>query len=98
MALEEIGDSLNVEKLKDKLKQRFPNHNFDIPVEPDRKCKMNGLCPSDKIVYTDTKGDKYCGHRYKKTDEDDVYKWEYATCHALIQEKVVRYDTKEIPF
>ena len=98
MALEEIGNSLNVEKLKDKLKKRFPNHNFDIPVEPDRKCKMNGLCPSDKIVYTDTKGDKYCGHRYKKTDEDDVYKWEYATCHALIQEKVVRYDTKEIPF
>ena len=98
MALEEIGDSLNVEKLKDKLKQRFPNHNFDIPVEPDRKCKMNGLCPSDKIVYTDTKGDKYCGHRYKKTDEEDVYKWEYATCHALIQEKVVRYDTEEIPF
>ena len=47
---------------------------------------MNGLCPSDKIVYTDTKGDKYCGHRYKKTDEDDVYKWEYATCHALIQQ------------
>ena len=98
MALEEIEDSLNVEKLKDKLKQRFPNHNFDIPVEPDRKCKMNGLCPSDKIVYTDTKGDKYCGHRYKKTDEDDVYKWEYATCHALIQEKVVKYDTEEIPF
>ena len=98
MALEEIGNSLNVEKLKDKLKQRFPSHNFDIPVEPDRKCKMNGLCPSDKIAYTDTKGDKYCGHRYKKTDEDDVYKWEYATCHALIQEKVVRYDTKEIPF
>ena len=59
---------------------------------------MNGMCPNDKITYTDTEGNLFCGHRYKKTDDNNFHKWEFATCHALIQEKVVRYDTKEIPF
>jgi hypothetical protein len=98
MALEEIGDSLNVDRLKSKLKKRYPNHNFDIPPEPDRKCKMNGICPPNKITYTDTEGNLFCGHRYKKTDKEDIYKWEFATCHALLMDKKPDFKTEEIPF
>ena len=31
MELESAGEIFNVKKLKDKLKERYPNYNFDIP-------------------------------------------------------------------
>jgi hypothetical protein len=38
------GISINVDKLKAKLQERFPNHNFDIPPPPDTKCKQQVGC------------------------------------------------------
>jgi|TARA_R100000005_G_C4962787_1_gene178807 hypothetical protein len=86
MDLEPIGESFNVKRLKDKLKKRYPNHNFDVPAEPDTQCKAPYLCnKSDKITYTDTEGNLYCGLRFKQSDKDDPYKWQWETCHALIR-------------
>jgi len=87
MALEEIGSSLNVERLKERLKKRFPDHNFDIPPEPDRTCKARAFCNSkDKPTYYDQEGNIYCGLRYKQADANDPYKWDWRECHALIKE------------
>jgi hypothetical protein len=86
MDLEPVSGSINVERLKEKLKKRFPNHNFDIPPEPDRKCKAAYLCNStDKIKYSDSEGNIFCGQRFKLTDKDNPYKWTWETCHAMLQ-------------
>ena len=86
MDLESVGSSINVERLKEKLKKRFPNHNFDIPPEPDRKCKAPYLCNSTgKLKYSDSEGNIFCGQRFKLTDKDDPYKWTWETCHAMLQ-------------
>lgn len=98
MALEEVGKSLNVEKLKRKLKERYPDYNFDISPEPDTKHKSHHDCMSNKIFYTDTQGNKYCGARYKEVSEDNLYKWEYKVCHALVQKAKQGGEQDEIPF
>ena len=86
MDLEQAGELFDIVKLKAKLKQRYPNHNFDIAPEPDRKCKVSYLCnKKDKIKYSDVEGNVYCGQRYKLTDDKNPYKWEWATCHALLE-------------
>lgn len=86
MALEQAGELFNIAKLKAKLKKRYPDHNFDVPQEPDRKCKVSYLCNNkDKIKYSDVEGNVYCGQRYKLTDKNNPYKWEWATCHALLE-------------
>jgi hypothetical protein len=86
MDLEPIEVSINIDRLKDKLKKKYPNHNFDIPSEPDRKCKAPVLCNStDKIKYSDKDGNIFCGQRYKLIDNDNPYKWEWSNCHAMLQ-------------
>ena len=86
MDLEGSNELINVSKLKEKLKKRYPNHNFDIPPEPDRTCKVSYLCNNkDKIKYSDMEGNVYCGQRFKKTDDNNPYKWDWATCHALLE-------------
>jgi len=86
MDLDGNGELINIDKLKAKLKKRYPNHNFDIAPEPDRKCKVPVYCHSkDKIKYSDVEGNIYCGQRFKKTDEKNPYKWDWATCHALLE-------------
>jgi hypothetical protein len=84
MALDPIGNSLKLDELKRKLKERFPEHNFDIPPEPDRRCKAPSMCKSNKIFYTDSEGNKYCGQKFKLQHDDNPYSWEWATCHALV--------------
>tara|TARA_R100001082_G_C4362768_1_gene160231 strand:+ start:1001 stop:1303 length:303 start_codon:yes stop_codon:yes gene_type:complete len=100
MALEPIGNSFAVEKLKEKLKKRFPEHNFDIKAEPDRKHKLPTECGSNKITYYDNKGNVFCGQRYKKIHEDNPYSWEWATCNALIREGKPKFkqEVLEEPF
>ena len=84
MDLEPIGDSVSVEKMKQKLKQKYPNHNFDKPPEIDRRHKAPSLCKINTNNYIDSEGDLYCGQRYKLTDENGRgYTTE--TCNALIK-------------
>jgi|DEB0MinimDraft_6_1074348.scaffolds.fasta_scaffold07727_6 hypothetical protein len=86
MALENVGKSFDIDKFKKKLKDLYPEYNFDVPVAPDTKCKSPYFCDSkDKIKYSDTEGNLYCGLRYKLQDDKNPFKWEYATCHALIE-------------
>ena len=99
MELESAGEIFNVKKLKEKLKEKYPNYNFDIPPEPDRKCKAPYLCKNkDKVMYTDSKGNLYCGQRYKLQDDNNPYKWEWRTCNALLREKEQGARTTELPF
>ena len=73
MDLDGNGELINIGKLKAKLKKRYPNYNFDIAPEPDRKCKVPVYCHSkDKIKYSDVEGNIFCGQRYKKTDEKNL--------------------------
>ena len=98
MAIDD-GISINVEKLKAKLQERYPNHNFDVPPEPDRKCKQQIGCNRlNNITYTDKEGNTYCGRRYKETEEGNPYKWQYRECHALLQSARQGGEQREIPF
>ena len=70
MALEDGGISINVDRLKAKLKERYPDYNFDIPPEPDTKHKAPSICLNNNIFYTDMEGNMYCGARYKQVEEN----------------------------
>ena len=94
----EDGISINVDKLKAKLQERYPNFNFDIPPEPDTKCKAPAVCLNNSIFYTDTEGNKYCGARYKQVEEGNIYKWEWKVCHALVKKADQGGKQDEIPF
>jgi len=98
MALEDQGISINVEKLKKKLQERYPEYNFDVPAPPDTTCKARAFCKANRIMYTDTEGNLFCGQRYKQVDEDNPYKWEWMTCHALVKQADQGGNQDEIPF
>ena len=77
MALEDQGISINVEKLKAKLKKRYPEYNFDIPAPPDTTCKARAFCSADRQYFIQIhEGNTFCGQRYKQTDKDNPYKWD----------------------
>ena len=66
--LEKVGGG-NLDKLIEKIKARYPNHNFDIPPPPDTKCKQEYDCKKlGNITYRDMEGNIYCGKRYKQTN------------------------------
>ena len=98
MALEQAGGgSLN--DLIKKIKDRFPDYNFDIPPEPDTKCKSQYDCKGLRnITYRDSEGDIYCGRRFKLQDANNSYAWTYKECHALLQKKRQGGIQDEIPF
>jgi hypothetical protein len=99
MDLESAGEIFNVKKLKEKLQKRYPNYNFDVPPLPDRECKAPILCKNkDKVRYTDSEGNLYCGQRYKLTNETNPYEWEWRTCHALLREADKGIKPSELPF
>lgn len=75
MALEEIGSSESLKKLVIRIKERFPDYNFDVPAPPDTKCKAPGLCSPNSIRYYDNDGNIYCGQRYKLVEESNIHKW-----------------------
>ena len=49
-------------------------------------------------MYTDSKGNLFCGQRYKLQDDNNPYKWEWRTCNALLKEKEQGAKTTELPF
>tara|TARA_R100001015_G_C4593584_1_gene148913 strand:+ start:393 stop:695 length:303 start_codon:yes stop_codon:yes gene_type:complete len=84
MALEKAGNSDSLKKLVRRIKKKFPDYNFDVVPEPDRKHKAPSLCKSNTINYTDTEGNLFCGQRFKLVNDSGVgYTW--TTCHALIR-------------
>jgi len=87
-----------IDKLKQRLKERYPNHNFDIPQEPDTKHKAPSICLNNDIFYTDVEGNKYCGARYKQADENNPYQWTFRECHALVKRADQGGKQNEIPF
>tara|TARA_Y100000361_G_scaffold21307_1_gene16618 strand:+ start:3254 stop:3559 length:306 start_codon:yes stop_codon:yes gene_type:complete len=101
VALEPIGESFAVDKLKTKLQKKYPNHNFDLPAPLDRKHKAPYLCKDNKIFYEDMEGNVFCGCRYKKQDDTNPYKWDWAVCHALVtsaNEKQIHTDNQKEMF
>ena len=50
MALEPIGNSIAVDKLKKRLKKRYPNHNFDVKQQPDTRHKAPSLCEETRLT------------------------------------------------
>ena len=72
MALE--NPSLSVDKLKAKLKKKYPNHNFDIKAELDSTCKMGGRCPGNRAIYYDNDGNYFCGAQVKLMDPNSMEK------------------------
>ena len=98
MAIED-SISIDVDKLKAKLQKRYPNYNFDIPPPPDTRCKKEYECKKlGNITYADKEGNIYCGRRYKQTEEENPYKWEYRECHALLKPGEQGGEQTEIPF
>ena len=98
MALEQAGT--NLDKLIDRIKAKYPEHNFDIPPAPDTKCKSQYDCKGLRnITYYDKDGNVFCGRRYKLVaDEAKPWSWEYRECHALLDKKSQGVKTSEIPF
>ena len=72
MALEQ--PKFPLEKLKAKLKKKYPNHNFDVPSMPDTKCQANGRCPGNRAIYYDNSGNYFCGAIIKMIDERTMEK------------------------
>jgi len=98
LTLEQAGGG-NLEKLVIRIKERYPNHNFDIPPAPDTKCKQEYDCKKlGNITYSDKEGNIYCGKRYKQTKEENIYQWEYRECHALLKPGKQGGEQTEIPF
>jgi len=99
MALEKANWK-GADKLKAKLKEKFPNYNFDLPAPHDTKCKSPLECKgmSGNITYYDNEGNVFCGRRYKQAKDDNPYDWSYRECHALLKENKQGGKQDEIPF
>ena len=96
MALEQ-ADFSGIERLKKKLQEKYPNHNFDIPSEPHTEHKSY-LCKDNKIFYTDKEGNVFCGGRYKEADARNPFIWTWRECHALVQKAKQEDEQDELPF
>jgi hypothetical protein len=98
MGLEQAGGS-SLNDLVKRIKERFPDYNFDITPEPDTKCKSQYDCKGLRnITYSDTEGNIYCGRRYKLQDDNNPHAWSFKECHALLQKKRQGGIQDEIPF
>jgi len=98
VALEEIGSG-GLQKFVERIKKRYPNHNFDVPPPPDTKCKSPVGCAGlNNITYYDNEGNIFCGRRYKETKVDNPYDWMYRECHALLKPSKQEDNREELPF
>jgi len=96
--LESIGSG-GLDKLVAKIKQRYPDYNFDVPPPPDTECKQKVGCAGlNNITYSDKEGNIYCGRRYKQTKKENIYQWEYKECHAQLKRAEQGGEQTEIPF
>lgn len=86
MALEQ--SNLNLEKLKAKLRERYPNYDFDKKPELDRRCKLvqeGKSCPKkqDRPLIIDSDKNEVCVYLFKQIDENTHYK-SNAICYAVV--------------
>ena len=98
MALEQAGS--NLDKIIAKVKEKYPNYNWDIPPAPDTKCKSQFGCNKLlNITYYDKDGNVFCGKKYKLvSDEKKPWSWEYRECHALLKKAEQGVEPDELPF
>jgi len=98
MALEQTG-GVSLEKLINRIKEKYPNHNFDVLPEPDTKCKSQFQCNGLRnITYYDKDNNIFCGRRYKLQDDNNPNSWAYRECHALLQKGQQGQEPTELPF
>tara|TARA_R100000315_G_C5235012_1_gene146503 strand:- start:2558 stop:2872 length:315 start_codon:yes stop_codon:yes gene_type:complete len=98
--------SINIERLKEKLKARYPEYDFDKPAPLDRRCKLvvEGMqCPkqSERPLVIDTQDNEMCVYLFKQIDEKTHYKAD-VRCNAIIttaeERKYNGRNQEEIPF
>jgi hypothetical protein len=94
MALEQ--PSFPLDKLKAKLKKKYPNHNFDVASMPDTKCKVNGRCPGNRAIYYDNSGNYFCGAIIKMMDERTMEKSDKECGAYLVELSMQKAEQKRI--
>ena len=83
--------SFNVDKLRTKLQERYPDYDFSKPPPKDRRCKITtkDKCPlpyEDRtIIYQDD--DLVCAYVYKLQDPNVPHKYEKKHCMAVLKTK-----------
>ena len=104
MTLEQ--SNINLERLKEKLKARYPEYDFDKPAPLDRKCKLvvEGMqCPkqTERPLVIDNNRNEMCVYLFKQIDEKTHYKAD-VRCNAIIttaeERKYIGGQQDEIPF
>ena len=104
MALEK--GNLNIEKLKAKLQERYPNYDFDKPAPLDRRCKVVEevrTCTKidERPLIIDNNGNEVCVYLFKQQVDNSIYGVE-KRCHAVVTTKEERKhngrEQQEIPF
>lgn len=104
MTLEQ--SNINLERLKEKLKARYPEYDFDKPAPLDRKCKLvvEGMqCPkqTERPLVIDNNRNEMCVYLFKQIDEKTHYKAD-VRCNAIIttaeERKYIGRQQDEIPF
>lgn len=97
--LEKVDLSPSIERLKAKLKEKYPNHNFDVPPGFDTTCKSPHDCRgTSNVTYYDQDGNIFCGKRFKQAEKNNPYKWDYKECHALLRKGDKGGQVIELPF
>ena len=94
MALEKAGGE-NLDRLIKKIKDRYPNHNFDIPSMPSTKCKFTHRCNKEQPVYYDNDGNYYCAVMDKVVTNTGSMKTELQGCNAYLVELTHRKDEEK---
>jgi hypothetical protein len=96
MAIEPIN--INLDKLKAKLKERYPDYDFDKPVQLDRKCKLvpeGRSCPKkqDRPIVIDNNKNEMCVYLFKHLDEKSQIKSD-RRCYAIVttEEERTKYE------
>ena len=83
--------SVNVQKLAERIRKRFPDYDFSQPAPLDRKCKKSydGSCPVQKHLNyaTDSDGNDFCIKQIKVVKDNNPYAHTVITCHAIIKTK-----------
>ncbi len=79
--------SSNLEKVVNKLQERYPNHDFTEKSKPRRKhfCSLKNDNPKEWA--TDMDGNDFCIKQYKEVTEENWTIYKIKTCEAIIRTK-----------
>ena len=79
--------SSNLEKVVNKLQERYPNHDFTEKSKPRRKhfCSLKNDKPKEWA--TDMDGNDFCIKQYKEVTEENWTIYKIKTCEAIIRTK-----------